>query len=229
MKLKNLLLLATIAVFAIVSLVTILTLPEQRLESDVFKLSFAFGIVVNLFIVLGSILFVFRKNKNTLARIPVALFPVPVISVVMLVTGLIFMCSSAERISGPVIAFAVELILYSAVRVVLLAGAKYIERSEKAVDKKTFFIGSLEADVRDCIAKAKHQESISALRALAENVRFSDPMSDKSLGKTESRISSIVDRIYKKLSSKPETDVTELVKEADDLIASRNNRCKLLK
>ena len=86
----------------------------------------------------------------------------------------------------------------------------------------------LEADILDCVAKA-NSNSATSLRQLAENVRFSDPMSHPSLTAVESELSSVVFTISDALSQDANADVSALIHKADSLLKSRNSRCLMLK
>ena len=63
-----------------------------------------------------------------------------------------------------------------------------IERIDGEVKEKVFYIKSLQADVEGLVAKAPDESAKKALKALAETIRYSDPMSSPQLAAIENKI-----------------------------------------
>ena len=229
MKLKHLILLTLVLVFGIAALVVLLTAPAERLDTDVFWVAFSFGIALNLVASVGFVLWSFAKTPAEFVRPPAAFAIIAVFSPILLIAGLIFMYADVTSLVWPIIVFAAISAAYFIFASYVTLSANYITSTEKQVQKKRLFIKLLEADILDCAAKASLTETRAALNSFAEAVRFSDPMSHKSLENIENDISSVVYEISADLSANPSADVTAKIKRAEAMLSSRNNRCVLLK
>ena len=102
-------------------------------------------------------------------------------------------------------------------------GSKEINRVEGKVEKKVFYIKSLQVDV-ELIAESETDPEVKAeLLQLAEKIRFSDPMSNEILAEIEKEIS---DRIKElKLSENKKPIITTI----NALLSERNKKTKILK
>ena len=103
------------------------------------------------------------------------------------------------------------------------AGRTEIDRVEKVVQKKVFYIRSLQSDLEMIAETENNQEIKKMLIQLAEKIRFSDPMSSDELEDIENRIISKVNEL------KNCSDKQSVMKELDLLLIERNKKCKFLK
>jgi len=103
------------------------------------------------------------------------------------------------------------------------AGAKEINRVEEKIKVKRVFIQFLQTDIEILVETETDAETKAALKKLAEQVRFSDPMSHEKLGDLESRITAKVEEM------KTAVDKKTLVVEINTLLTERNKKCKILK
>lgn len=103
------------------------------------------------------------------------------------------------------------------------AGRTEIDRVEKVVQKKVFYIRSLQSDLEMIAETENNQEIKKMLIQLAEKIRFSDPMSSDELEDIENRIISKVNEL------KNCSDKQSVIKELDLLLIERNKKCKFLK
>lgn len=100
---------------------------------------------------------------------------------------------------------------------------KEIDRVEKKVGKKVFYIKLLQIDV-EMLAKNEADANIKeALKKLAEKIRFSDPMSDEALVDLEAEITAKVKEL------KTAENKAGIITVLDSLITERNKKAKLLK
>lgn len=102
-------------------------------------------------------------------------------------------------------------------------GRNKIERIEAKVQQKVFYIKSLQVDVEMLADVESDNDTKTALKKLAEKIRFSDPMSNVGLSSLEREISTKVE------SLKTTTNKTELISEINTLLTERNRKCKILK
>lgn len=102
-------------------------------------------------------------------------------------------------------------------------GRSEIERVEDKVQKKTFYIRSLQADI-EMLANAEPDTEVKAeLLRLAEKIRFSDPMSHDRLADLENQITDKVAEL--KLCM----DRTAVINDLNSLLDERSRKCKILK
>ena len=240
MKSRNAILVSTLLVFGLAALILFLTIPEERLDSSVFWLAFSFAIPVNFIAMASLTVWAFGKSGSQFVKLPTALYISGGFAAALLVIGFAFMYLDVTKTTWPIIIFVGLTVAYVILTVYAVLGTGYMASVEKQVAEKRLFIKMLEADVLDCVAKSTDPATQAALRAFADKIRFSDPMSHASLSAIENDISSLVFEISrdlseisesdgKQVSDAPRTDVIAKIRRAEAMLASRNNRCIMLK
>lgn len=128
-----------------------------------------------------------------------------------------------------IIACAVILV-YTAMSVAApKAAASEVERIDKEVKEKTFFIKAITIDAETLTERAKDEDVKAACRRVAEALRYSDPMSSSALAAAESAITIKFGSLQSAVTG---GDKEKALAEADELlvlISDRNKKCKLLK
>ena len=102
-------------------------------------------------------------------------------------------------------------------------GREEISRVEEKVEKKVFYIKSLQVDIEMLSSTESDVDTKAALIKLAEKIRFSDPMSSEALAELEAEISAKVKEL------KTAENKAEIITVLDSLIVERNKKAKLLK
>ena len=102
-------------------------------------------------------------------------------------------------------------------------GREEINRVEEKVEKKVFYIKSLQVDVEMLANAETDADTKAALTKLAEKIRFSDPMSNDALADLEAEITTKVKEL------KTAENKAEIITVLDSLITERNKKAKLLK
>ena len=102
-------------------------------------------------------------------------------------------------------------------------GREEINRVEEKVEKKVFYIKSLQVDIELLASDETDAVTKAALTKLAEKIRFSDPMSSEVLAELEAEITAKVKEL------KTAENKAEIIKVLDSLITERNKKAKLLK
>ena len=102
-------------------------------------------------------------------------------------------------------------------------GREEINRVEEKVEKKVFYIKSLQVDVEMLASTETDADTKAALTKLAEKIRFSDPMSSEVLAELEAEITVKVKEL------KTAENKAEIIKVLDSLLLERNKKAKLLK
>lgn len=102
-------------------------------------------------------------------------------------------------------------------------GREEISRVEEKVEKKVFYIKSLQVDIEMLSSTESDVDTKAALIKLAEKIRFSDPMSNEALAELETEISAKVKEL------KTAENKAEIITVLDSLVAERNKKVKVLK
>lgn len=98
-----------------------------------------------------------------------------------------------------------------------------IARVESKVEKKVFYIKSLQVDIEMLASTERDTDTKAALIKLAEKIRFSDPMSNEALAELEAEISAKVKEL------KTAENKAEIITVLDSLVVERNKKAKILK
>lgn len=228
-KTRNVALISSFLIIALINLIIFLTIPEARLDSAVFWLAWSFAIPVNFAAICALTVFGTAKGGVEVVNLPIAAWLSIGFGGAYLISGLIMMYLPVEKTTFPIILIAAISVFYIIAVVYGTVGAGYIASAQKETKQKVMYIKLLEADINDAMSKATNQASVTALSTLAENVRFSDPMSHPSLASLESQISFTVSEINASLTEAPDADVTSLAAKCQSQLDSRNSRCLLLK
>lgn len=229
MKFKNILLIALVALFAAFTTVIFLTIPEGRTESPTFWIAWAFAVPVNLIFSVALHLWAVREEGKTLFNIPIAYWLMSICGIAYITTGIKFMYLAVEQVKLLLAIEIVITIVYIILAIFFVFGAGYIHNSEKHTKQKVLFIRMLQLDITDCVAKTTNPEIKNALNKLADNVRFSDPMSHESLSGIEASINSTVLEISTKIDTATQEEILALINKAQIELDSRNKRCIMLK
>ncbi|MBR4123779.1 MAG: hypothetical protein IKT93_05115 [Clostridia bacterium] len=102
-------------------------------------------------------------------------------------------------------------------------GREEINRVEEKVEKKVFYIKSLQVDIEMLASDETDDDIKAALTKLVEKIRFSDPMSNDVLADIEAEITAKVKEL------KTAENKTEIIKVLDSLLTERNKKAKLFK
>lgn len=97
-----------------------------------------------------------------------------------------------------------------------------INRIEKTVKEKVFYIKSLQSDIEFLVSKTQNDDLKKALINLEEKIKYSDPMSNAALISLENNL---IDKINKL----KENQSLSLINEILTLLDERNIKCQLLK
>ncbi len=102
-------------------------------------------------------------------------------------------------------------------------GREEINRVEEKIERKVFYLQSLQVDVEMLASTETDADTKAALTKLAEKIRFSDPMSNEALADLEVEIADKVKEL------KTVENKVAIIIALDSLITERNKKAKLLK
>ena len=143
--------------------------------------------------------------------------------IIQLIAFAIFMIFPMIPVWLAVIVCAINLAISALCAIAGQAGANEINRVEEKIKTKRTFIQLLQTDIEMLSEIESDVETKTALKKLAEKVRFSDPMSHEMLGELELRIVAKVEKM------KTVADKKSLMVEIELLLMERNKKCKILK
>jgi hypothetical protein len=106
-------------------------------------------------------------------------------------------------------------------------GTTELGRIDREVGKKVFYIKSLQSDIEGLAAASRDGDLKKILSALAETIRYSDPMSSPELAGLEGFITEKADELKRRIGEGG--GIEEICGELRELLAERNRKCKVLK
>lgn len=120
------------------------------------------------------------------------------------------------------------LLLIFAIRIIILkTGATYIETKSEQMKSKVSFLKSLQVDADLLTTQASDAGTKASLSALAEKIRFSDPMSADALQPLEQRAVVKMNELKDMLNDQQKASA--LINEVELLLDERNKKCRLMK
>ncbi len=188
-----------------------------------FGVSYAF-ITLAFIAQLGTAFFTFKQENLNKFFLNISTIN---ISYITLVCVVIFgsICMVIPNMPAIVTAiFSLLIIAIGAITIIKAkTGADIVSTIDDKVKSKVSFIKLLQADVELLAEEEKDADVKALLQKLAEEIRFSDPISDDSLSNLETEISSKINAI--KYSDKK----AELINNIILLLSERNKKAKILK
>lgn len=171
------------------------------------------------------------KEKNFLRLTVLRLsYTVSVISIILAVA---YMFVLPKFVTTPVWLGGVFAVLVVAFGVIALiktnTATELVEKIDKEVKEKTFFIKSLTVDADVLVSKAQSEEMKAVAKKVYEAVRYSDPMSSDKLAGVETRIENLFFEFKSAVSSNNTAMANQIGTELLEAIEERNKKCKMLK
>lgn len=203
---------------------TVVTFAAPFAKTPVFWVSYLFGLVAICFqIPLWN-----KALKGESLKSKFLGFPVLYIGVTYLIVQLIISLITMAVPGIPIwIAIIVDVIVLAITCTLVISGGvakTAIEKTEEKVQTKTAFIKGLKADVDIFLSEEKDPVIKRELVKLADEIRYSDPMSSSELEEIENQISDKIAAIATAGDSK-----LDLISEIAGLVKQRNIKCKALK
>lgn len=221
MKKKGLAYAVLAIVFALFNVIAFF-IPTEKTAT--FWIAYAFSAIAFLLqIVIWKLAF---KGTDTIKS---KFLGIPLLSVgfrylaIQIVAFAIFMIFPAMPAWIPVVTSSLILGISAICLIGTETGREEINRVEEKVEKKAFYIKSLQVDVEILADAATDPEIKLALTKLAEAIRFSDPMSNESLADLEA---TITDKINELKATNIQLENIAIV---ESLLTERNKKTKLLK
>ena len=149
---------------------------------------------------------------------------------VQLIAGLVFM---ALGLIVPVwlpLALYVVLLGVAAVGFVAADAARdEVVRQEVQLEKDVSRMREFQAKGRALVTLNQVPEAARPLEKLAEDLRFSDPVSSEALTEIEDRLAECLAQLQEAVSAQKTEQILSVCQEAEHILAERNQLCKLSK
>lgn len=225
MKKGLLRMIAAVAVLLVLYCLMVFLIPFVR--TGTFWISFVFTLIA--FAVFGAAIYIaFAKNPD--AKSKFYGFPIAKIGAIygmaQLVAGFLFMAlSQIVPVWLAVLVFAVML----GVALIGLISAEAVVEEICAQDEKLKKDVSLMRSLQSKMNQIASQSQNIALKKLAEEFRYADPVSGEAVAAAEADLSAAVDELQAAIVDSDSAAASQLCSKISALLAERNRLCKLNK
>ena len=149
---------------------------------------------------------------------------------VQLIAGLVFMALGLiVPVWLPLALYVVLLGIAAAGFVAADAARDEVVRQEVKLEKDVSRMREFQAKGRALVALNQVSEAARPLEKLAENLRFSDPVSSEALTEIEDRLAECLAQLQEAVSAQKTEQILSVCQEAEQILAERNQLCKLSK
>lgn len=143
--------------------------------------------------------------------------------VVQIIAFAVFLFAPALPVWSAIVAGAVIAGSSAICMIAADVGRSQIEQVSAKAREGTFYIRQLQTDIESLADTETNAETKTALKQLAEKIRFSDPMRDAQIADIENRITAKISEM------KSATDKSKIINELNSLLDERNKKIKILK
>ena len=192
-----------------------------------FWVSFIFTLI-SFAVVAASIYIAFIRNPDAKSRFygfPIAKIGV-IYGAVQLIASMVFMALAA--VSPAWVAVLVYAIALGAAVIGLISAETVVEEihlQDAKLKKDVTLMRSLQSKISQIAAQSED----TAIKALAEEFRYSDPVSSDAIADAETDLAAAVDELQTAYVDGDSEAVAKLCRRASALLAERNRLCKLNK
>ena len=149
---------------------------------------------------------------------------------VQLIAGLVFMALGLiVPVWLPLALYVVLLGIAAAGFVAADAARDEVVRQEVKLEKDVSRMREFQAKGQALVALNQVSEAARPLEKLAENLRFSDPVSSEALTEIEDQLAECLAQLQEAVSAQKTEQILSVCQEAEHILAERNQLCKLSK
>ncbi len=222
-------LISFLIVCGLLNLILFLTVPDERLSSGVFWLVWSFTFPFNLAVMVLVGVYLFKKEREASLLIPAAKTVMMAAFSVYVVIGAFLMYLPINSFVFPLILECVITGVYLIVLMTAFRGVDYVTGNREETRQKVQYIRLLGSDLESCFVNVTDSALKAKLDDLAEQIRFSDPMSHPSLSACEAELNVVIFQIVNAVNSGELDGIDADIKKAKGLLNFRNSRCAILK
>lgn len=205
------------------------TLPFPK--TAVFAVSYLFTMIAILaqIYVIRTAFYRGEGVKSKFYGFPIAKLGVIYLAV-QLIAGLVFMALGLiVPVWLPLALYVVLLGIAAAGFVAADAVRDEVVRQEIKLEKDVSRMREFQAKGRALVTLNKVPEAARPLEKLAENLRFSDPVSSEALTEVEDQLAECLAQLQEAVSAQKTEQILSVCQEAERILAERNQLCKLSK
>ena len=218
-----------LAVLLILYILIVFLVPF--VHTATFWVSFLFTLIA-FGVVAASMYIAFIKNPDAKSKFygfPIAKIGA-IYGAVQLITGLVFMALAAWV---PVwVAILVYAIALGAAVIGLISAEAVVEEirvQDVKLKKDVALMRGLQSKVNQMAAQCDNPDAAVAVKQFAEEMRYSDPVSNEALSEIEADLSAAVDELQSSIVDGDSNATKQLCRKASAVLAERNRLCKLNK
>lgn len=214
---------AVIAVIYVIINVLVFTLVDfARLNNPQYWTSWAFMFGVNIVVTALVWLKTRKTEKNDIFVFPVSLIAGG--NVVFLALGIIFTAALPKYVYV-IVTEVIATLIYALLCFKFVLSVSYIRENSHARDKKISFIRELTALVESYAALAPDDDTSDALKKLAADFRYSDPMSSDKLKEEDDKLKFMAEELGETVKEGNAEDILKAVNRLKNQLKYRNSLC----
>ena len=209
----------------------VLTFALPFPKTAVFAVSYLFTMIAILaqIYVIRTAFYRGEGVKSKFYGFPIAKLGVIYLAV-QLIAGLVFMALGLiVPVWLPLALYVVLLGVAAAGFVAADAARDEVVRQEVKLEKDVSRMREFQAKGRALVALNQVSEAARPLEKLAENLRFSDPVSSEALTEIEDQLAECLAQLQEAVSAQKTEQILSVCQEAEHILAERNQLCKLSK
>lgn len=229
MKKDTIRLSAVAVVFLLVYHLLAFLIPFEK--TDVFWFSYAFTLVA-FAVTFAAFYKAFCKKEGTKSKFYG--FPIARIGAIyfiyQMVLGIVFMALAGIALWWiPVLLYVVAL---AAAIVGLISADAVIEEihtQDDKLKKDVSLMRALQSKVNQLVSQCEDFDTAKKVKAFADEIRYSDPVSNEEIREVEADLSAVVDELQKAVVDGDAVAIKQLCRKASAVLSERNRLCKLNK
>jgi hypothetical protein len=199
-------------------------------KTAVFWVSYIFGIIAVL-VQIPVMKIAFTDTEDARSKFygfPIARIGV-IYSIIQLILSLIFMGVAVfVPVWIPIILFIIVLGISSVGFIAADATRDEIVRQDEVIVKDVSFMRNIQSKMNVLTAQCQDEEIKKVVSDLAEEVRYSDPVSSDAIKDIENELNNSVEELQRAIVDNDE-NALEICKRTKDILLERNRLCKLNK
>lgn len=129
----------------------------------------------------------------------------------------------------PIVLYVLILCISAAGFIAADAMRDEVVRQDVKLENNVSFMRALQSKANFIVSQCSDDEVKRAVKAYADSLRYSDPVSNDALAEIENELSIYTDELQKAVMDEDDSSVISLCKKTEALLAERNRLCKLNK
>lgn len=220
-----------IALGILFAVYTVVAFALPTVKNGVLWLSYLFGIIaiVAQIYILNTAFFKGKSVRSKFYGFPIANVGIVYLAV-QLVLGLVFILLAAVvPLWLPLILYVVLLGIAAVGFIAADAVRDEVERQDNRLEQNVTAMRTLQSKASALVGYCEDTELGAAVRKLAENLRYSDPVSSEATTESEHQLAELMGELEQAVTDKDNNSAVALCKRMGTVLIERNQICKLNK